>query len=261
MGYVTFVNQQRTWGLYRGIGGDGELLSELNDALALHDLSAAHQPILWVCSQSSGSENVSIQRVKLPALSSESIAWNGGRVGALASAPDGEQAVTLELPSDTDEQPRLWLWDGHSWNAVEGRVAPDISSKLAWLDETRIVYESVDRLLTVLDLDTGQVEIGPPGCCPAAAGDLREWYAISNGRVARFPFEQSFRHPPASLDGFTFGNVTTLRVTRDGEVFTWTEPRFGYRSKGYIQQRGQLRKRFQQGDEGIGAALGPFDNM
>lgn len=199
--------------------------------------------------------------MKLPSLSREHLAWNGGRVGALASAPDGRRVVALELPSDTSEQPALWLWDGNSWNAVKQQVISDISSKLAWLDGTRIVYESVNRQLTILDLATGHIEIGPSGCCPAAAGDIREWYAISNGRVVRFPFELSFTNPPTALDGFDFGNVTTLRVTRDGNVFTWTEPRWGYRSKGYIQQRGPSRKRFRLIDEGIGAVLGPFVNM
>lgn len=261
MGYVTFVDHQRTWRLYRGVGGEGEVIKDLNDATPLHDLTAAHEPILWVCSQSSSNQESSIERVQLPSLSGEHLAWNGGRVGALASAPDGQEAVALELPSNTSEQPALWLWDGNSWNAVKHEVISDISSKLAWLDGARIVYESVARQLTVLDLVTGHIEIGPSGCCPAAAGDIREWYAISNGRVVRFPFEQSFSHPPAMLDGFSFGNVTTLRVTRDGAIFTWTEPRFGYRSKGYIQQRGQGRKRFRHIDEGIGAVLGPFDNV
>jgi len=261
MGYVTFVDHQRTWRLYLGLGGEGEVIKELNDATPLHDLSAAHVPILWACSQSSSNQETSIQRVKFPTLSCEQLVWNGGRVGALAAAPDGQQAVALELPSNTSEQPALWLWDGNSWNAVENQVIPDISSKLAWLDGARIVYESVERRLTILDLVTGHIEIGPSGCCPTAAGDIREWYAISNGRVAHFPFEQSFSHLPTMFDGFSFGNVTTLRVTHDGDVFTWTEPQFGYRSKGYIQQRGQSRKRFRQIDEGIGAVFGQFDNV
>jgi len=261
MGYVTFVDLKGEWRLYRGVGDEGELINDLKAATPLHDLAAAHDPILWVCSQSSGSQQTSIQRVQLPALSREHLAWDGGRVGALAGAPDGRQAVALELPSDINQQTALRLWDGDSWNAVEHQVIPDISSKLAWLDGARIVYESMERRLTILDLVSGQVEIGPAGCCPAAAWDIREWYAISSGRVVRFPFGQSFSHPPTALDGFNFGNVTTLRVTRDGNVFTWTEPRLWYRSKAYIQQRGASRKRFRLIDEGIGAVLGPFDNV
>jgi len=261
MGYVTFVDLRGNWRSYRGAGDAGEVINELNAAIPLHDLAAAHEPVLWVCSQSSSNEKTSVERVMLPGLTREHVPWNGRRVGALASAPDGRQAVALELPSDVGQQPSLWLWDGNSWNAVKHQVIPDISSKLAWLDGSRIVYESIDRRLTILDLISGQVEIGPAGCCPAAAYDLREWYAVSSGRVVRFPFEQSFSHPPAVVDSFNFGNVTTLRVTRDGDVFTWTEPRFGHRSKGYIQQRGQSRKRFRLIDEGIGAVFGPFDNV
>jgi hypothetical protein len=119
----------------------------------------------------------------------------------------------------------------------------------------------VDRKLNILDLDSGKTEIGPSGCCPAAAGDIKEWYALSGGRVMRFPFEQSFSHQPTALGDFDFGNVTTLRVTRDGNVFTWREPRFGYRSKAYIQQRGRARQRFRLIDDGIGAVLGPFESV
>lgn len=262
MGYLTFVDLQGKWRLYRGVGDGGEILCDLPDATPLHDLSAAHEPVLWVCSQSSRSnQESSVQRVKLPALSSEDLAWNGGRVGALAAAPDGRQVVALELPSATGQQPALWWWDGNSWTGVKQQVVSDISSKLAWLDGARIVYESAERRLTILDLVSGDTEIGPSGCCPAAAVDIREWYALSSGRVVRFPFEQSFSNPPAALAGFDFGNVTTLRVTRDGNVFTWTEPRWGYRSKGYIQQRGESRKRFRLIDEGIGAVLGQFDSV
>jgi hypothetical protein len=262
MGYVTFVDLQGRWRLYRGVGDAGEILCDLNDATPLHDLSAAREPILWVCSQSSSSnQETSVQRVTLPALSSEPVAWNRGRVGALAAAPDGRQVVALELPSETSQQPALWLWDGNYWKGIKQQVISDISSKLAWLDDARIVYESTDRRLTILDLVSGETEIGPSGCCPAAAADIREWYALSSGRVVTFPFEQSFSNPPTALAGFDFGNVTTLRVTRDGNVFTWTEPRWGYRSKGYLQERGQARKRFPPLDEGIGAVLGQFESV
>lgn len=262
MGYVTFVDLNGRWRLYRGVGDAGELLCDLNAATSLHDLSAAREPVIWVCSQSASTiQETSIQRVKLPALTSEHVAWNRGRPGALAAAPDGRQIVALNLPSETSQQPALWLWDGNHWKSIKEQAIPDISSKLAWLDDSRIVYESVERRLTILNLVSGETEIGPSGCCPAAAVDIREWYALSSGRVMRFPFEQSFSNPPTPLAGFDFGNVTTLRVTRDGNVFTWTEPRWGYRSKGYIQEREQARKRFRPLDKGIGAVLGPFESV
>jgi hypothetical protein len=182
-------------------------------------------------------------------------------VGAVASEPDGEQAVALELPSETGERPRLWWWDGKSWSAVKHPPVPDISSKVAWLDGARIVYESTHRLLTILDLASGYTAIGPSGCSPVAAGGIREWYAIRAGRVVRFPFDDAFGRQPTALDGFDFGEVTTLRVTRDGNVFTWTEPRWGHRSKGYVQERGQSRQRLRVIDEGIGTVMRPVENM
>src|SRR6476619_245984 len=186
MDYVTFVDVLGTWRLYRGVGAEGAVISDLNSATLLHDLSAAHEPILWLCSQSSSGQDTEIERVQLPALNRERVAWNHGRVGALASAPNGRQAVALQLPSNVGEQPALWLWGGNSWNLVKQEVISDISSKLAWLDEARIVYESIERKLTILDLTSGNTEVGPLGCCPAVAADLREWYALEGGRVVRF---------------------------------------------------------------------------
>ena len=256
MGYITFIDLKGKWRLYRGTGAEGELIKELDPAMALHDLSAAHGPLLWVCGQTSGS----IQRVKLDDLSREDVNWTGGRVGAIAGAPDGQRCVALELPSDVGRQTTLQLWNGSSWTIVQTNLIPDISSKLAWLDGSKIVYESVERKLTILDLDSGQTEVGPAGCCPAAAAGIREWYAISAGRVLRFPFEKSFANQ-TTVDEFNFGNMTTLRVTGDGNVFTWTEPKWGYRSKGYFQERGKPKKRFGILDEAIGAVLGPFDGF
>jgi hypothetical protein len=256
MGYVTFVDLKGKWRLYRGVGAEGDLINELDSATLLHDLSSARDPLLWVCGQTSAS----IQRVKLGDLSSEDMNWSGGRVGALASAPDGQQCVVLELPSDVGPQPTLRMWNGSSWMQIHTNVMPDISSRLAWLEESRIVYESLERRLTILNFVSGATEVGPAGCCPAAAAGMREWYAISAGRVLRFPFEKSFANL-TTLDEFNFGNVTTLRVTSDGNVFTWTEPKWGYRSKAYFQERGKRRKRFRLIDDAIGAVLGPFDGF
>jgi|KBSSwiStaDraftv2_1062776.scaffolds.fasta_scaffold24013_4 hypothetical protein len=261
MGYVTFIDLKGKWRLYRGLGAEGELIKELDPAALLHDISPAQAPLLWVCGQTSVDQAGSTQRVKLHDLSREDVSWSGGRVGAIASAPDGQRCVALGLPSDVGQQPALSLWNGSSWKPIAPQVMPDISSKLAWLDGSRIVYESVERKLTILDISLGNTEVGPSGCCPAAAAGIREWYAIANGRVMRFPFEKSFASPAATLDEFNFGNVTTLRVTGDGNVFTWTEPKWGYRSKAYFQERGKRRRRFQVIDDAIGAVLGPFDGF
>ena len=257
MGYVTFIDLKGKWRLYRGAGAEGELIKDLDPATLLHDLSPAQVPLLWVCGQTLPNQ---VQRVKLDDLSVEDVSWSGGRVGAIASAPDGQRCVALALPSDVGQQPALSMWNGSSWMPIQSRIMADISSRLAWLDGSRIVYESVERKLTILDLSSGATEVGPAGCCPAAAVGIREWYAISSGRVMRFPFENSFANQ-TTLDDFKFGNVTTLRVTRDGNVCTWTEPKWGYRSKAFFQERGKPRKRFELIDEGIGAVLGPFDSL
>lgn len=258
MDYVTFVSRKRIWSLYRGIGSEGELLAKRDGSPQLIDFSAALQPFLWVCGQQGINQRSFIQRLTLPNLSIESVFWGGGRVGALASSPDAQQVVALELPDLLNEKPRLWLWIEPSWNAIEAQEVPDISSRLGWLDGTRIVYESVSRRLIILDLDSGNTDIGPDGSFPAVARNAREWYAISKGSVVHFPFDQPFKQPPTGLCGFGFGHLTTLRVSHDGEVFTWTEPRFMYRSSGYIQQRGKKRTRLRQIDEGIGIVLGPY---
>lgn len=256
--YVTLIGQAQVWRLYQDIGITGELLIERENELQLIDLSGAQEPIVWLCGKSFSSQEMIIQKLHILDLSLERITWPGGRIGALTSTLDGRRAVILELAADPTQSPRLWLWNDGSWSAIAGQVTPDISSKLACLDESRIVFESIDRRLTILNLDTKSVEIGPPACCPASASDIREWYAISRGRVVRFPYEQSFRHTPTMHKGFDFSHVTTLRVTRDGQVFTWTEPRSLYRSKGYIQKLGRRRKRFPQIDNGVGAVLGPY---
>jgi hypothetical protein len=80
-------------------------------------------------------------------------------------------------------------------------------------------------------------------------------------RVVRFPIDHPFAAAPDPVTDFDIRNVTTLRVSHDGNVVTWTEPRWIYQSKGYVQRRGEARRRFRfrNIDEGIGAVLGPYD--
>jgi hypothetical protein len=260
MGYVTFVSEQHSWRLYGGLGAEGKLIAERHDALPLHDVCAASRPILWGCGPSSAAEKAVVVRASLTPLSSQEVPWSGGRIGAVACERSGDRAAALELPSRTDERPRLWLWASPSWTVVETRIVPDISSKLAWLEGSRIVYESVERRLVVLDHASGQAEVGPPGCCPSAAGAAHEWYAIAAGKVMRFSVERPFASAPSAIDAIDFGNVTTLRVTDDGKVFTWTEPTIGYGSRGYLQKIGERRRRFAAIDRAIGAVVGPYEN-
>lgn len=259
MDYLTLVLEPRTWSLYRGVGSAGELLRQRLDPPVVSGMSPANTPLLWICGPNSDSDRPFVGSLRLSDLSTRFFDWDGGRIGAIASSPDGQEAVALALPSAPADRPRLWLWNG-TWNAI-AEIAPDISSRLAWLEEKRIVYESAARRLVVLDLGSGSADVGPVGFYPAAATDLREWYAVSEGRVSCFSFERPFQQPQAAVQGFAFREVATLRVTRDGRVFSWTEPRFGLRSKGYIQEGGRRRQRFRAIDNGvaIGAVLGPYD--
>jgi hypothetical protein len=65
------------------------------------------------------------------------------------------------------------------------------------------------------------------------------------------------RAAAARPDGFDFGTATTLRVTPDAQVFTWTEPRLLYQSSGYLQRRGDRKTRFRAAERGLGAVVGP----
>jgi hypothetical protein len=258
MPYVTLVGQAKGWALYSGVGSDGKVLIESRDEVRLSDFDAAEEAVLWLCGRATMDERITIQQWSLVDLSSKRIDWAGGRVGALACSPDGRRVVVLELPTGSMRQPLLQLWQEGSWNPIEAASAIEISSKLAWLDGERIVFESAARRLTILNLGTGEVEEGPPGCCPTAARSLRQWYAITSGKVKRFGFQVPLDQDPNVVTGFDFGLATTARLSSDGEVCTWTEPKFLYRSKGFIQKRGERRKRFPEIDIGIGAVLGPF---
>jgi hypothetical protein len=258
MPYLTFVSRDQTFYLYKGIGTEGQLLRETSQQDRLIDFCPGQQPILWLASRRANSEQGAIRRLLLPDLAGEEMSWPGGRVGAIACAPDGEQALVLELPEHPAARPRLWWWATQAWQVVEATLTPDISSKLAWLDGTRVVFESTDRALAVLDLSNGNVEVGPSGCCPVAAAAAHEWYALSGGAVSRFSFDPALRRLPTLSEGLQFGRVSALRVTSDGQVFTWVEARFHYRLRGFIQQRGQRQTHFPLIEHGLGAVLGPY---
>lgn len=258
MEYFTFTSNKSVWRLYRGIGTNGDLLTEQTDALPLLNFYPEKNPIIWVWGHRKRDQKTVIQRLRIPDLSIDPIPWIGHRLGALACAPDGKQAVAIELPEQTNEQPRLLRWCCGSWSIVETQIIPDISSQLAWIEGAQIIFESNTRQLTLLNLDSLRTEVGPAGRYPVTASDIREWYAINNGKVLKFPFEKPFRDNPTLLGCFRFGHTITLRLTRNGQVCTWTEPRFLYQSKGYFQKLGQKRKRFCEIDTGIGSVLGPY---
>ena len=257
MAYLTFVGQGRTRRLFRGVGADGDPLVE-REGTPVQAFAAARAPVLWVSGREGDGGPTTVERLTLPDLTGAAVDWPGARVGALAAAPEGDRAAAIELPEAVGEWPRLRLWDGRAWQTVATEPRPDISSRLAWIDAGRLAYESGERRLTVVDLATSQTEQGPPGCCPAAATAVGEWFAVAAERVVRFPVDGGVV-APVPVEGIEFDDVASLSVTHDGQVFTWIEPGLLHRLKGYVQQRGGRRRRFRAIDAAIGAVLGPYE--
>lgn len=260
--YLTFVSRAQRWALYHGVGPT-DLVDERAGADAVVDVAASDEPVLWLACVAPDGGGL-VRRVRLPSLSPEPVPWEGGRVGAVAGAPDGDRAVVLELPDELGELPRLRLWTSTEWQSIETRERPDISSALAWIGRDTIAYESSARQLAVVDLASSApgTELGPEGSSPAAARRRGEWYAISGGDVLAFPRERPFESPPRVVDEFSFGTPSRVRFTNDGEICTWTEPRFVKQVKGYVQTRNGRRRRLRElNDGGIAVVVGPFEGI
>jgi hypothetical protein len=257
--YLTFVSRRHHWRLYRG-AGTTEFLAERANAEPVVDAAAAVAPFLWLTCAGPGGRGL-VRRLRLPQLTAESIPWDGGRIGAVASAPDGDRAVILELPKDVECRPRLRLWTSTDWAPIEAQEQPDISSALAWIGGDAIAYESAARRLAVIELSSNRTELGPPGSSPAAAVERREWYAVSAGKVLTFPVDRPFDAAPRILEGFSFGTPFRLRFTNDGEVCTWMEPFFVKQIKGYVQRRGGRRRRLRELNDGLAMVVGPVEGI
>lgn len=257
--YLTFVSRRQHWRLYRGVGTK-ELLAERTEAEPVVDAAASVRPFLWLACAGPGRRGL-VRRLRLPQLTAETIPWDGGRIGAVTSAPDGNRAVVLELPDEVGAQPQLRLWTSTDWQQIETRERPDISSALAWIGRDTVAYESAARRLAVIDLASSETELGPPGSSPAAAVERREWHAVSDGKVLTFPAERPFDATPQVLEGFSFGSPSRIRFTNDGEVCTWLEPFFVKQIKGYVQQRGGRRRRLRELNEGFAIVVGPLEGV
>jgi hypothetical protein len=257
--YFTFIASTDVWRLHRGLSEAGPVVTERHQALPVLDFDAAEVPTIWAIAYSERADRPTLVRVSLVDLTFESIPWTGGRLGAVACSAQGAQVVVLRLPSGIDDRVTLWSWSGGDWSELDTAIAPDISSKLAWLGAGQIVYESHRRQLTVVDLATGRIQSGPEGSLPAASRTDDQWIAFSQGRVQRFSGDQPFAGSPVT--DFEIGEVSTLRLSGDGRVCTWSEPIVPKRSKGYIQERGGHAQRFRAIDDGVarGAVVGPYD--
>jgi hypothetical protein len=258
LSYYTFVGRRRSWQLYRGVG-IGKIV-ERRDGDPIVDVSGADRPILWLASLRADGGG-GLHRVSLPGLDAEGIPWTGGRIGAVASAPDGERAAVLELPDGLDEMPRLLVWRRDGWSSVTTSERPDISSALAWISADRVAYESASRRLSVADVGTGSADsVGPPGSSPTPVWRHAEWRAISDGSVVAFPSERPFEFPPRQVDGFSFRQPSRVRCSSDGEVCAWTEPWLVKQVRGYVQVRKERRRRLRELEDGLGAVVGPYES-
>src|SRR6266404_99840 len=113
MKYVTFLASSERWTLFEGVGLKGSLLGERARPPKLIDFSMTLNAMLWIAS--GGGENSSLQRVKLPELSTAQAVEAEGRLTALAAAPDGQKVVALRVPRAPRQRPSLVIWNGHDW--------------------------------------------------------------------------------------------------------------------------------------------------
>lgn len=257
MTYQTFTSVRGVWRVHEGIGAGGRVLAERRNAPGVLDLSAADRDRLWVLLYEGSGSATSVARIGIPGLEVETFEWAGGRLGAIASSSSGDEAVVLELPGERVPDPTMHELAGFSWRQIRPSIRPDISSKLAWLDGSRIVYESSKRTLVLFDLATGSDHEGPEGRWPASARAAHQWYAIVGTRLGRFASDAPLPAAPDTTHGFDVREPTSIRATADARVLVWTEPRPVKRSKGFVQERGHSKRRFKELDAGIGTVLGP----
>jgi hypothetical protein len=254
--YLTFVAANQRWTLRVGVGIDGPIAAAINGA-PVRDLSAPLDRSLWLLLAAASGSGTDIVRLSIPRMETARVAPPPGRLDRLAVTPAGTRIAALELPSGLDDLPRLWLGEHETWRPLSEVPTPDISSHLAWLDQSRLAMESSDRRLCVVNVDSGQSEIGPPGCCMAAATLSGSWYALVDGQVAGLPIQAPFENPRFAPEGFSFASVSSLHVTQDGRVFTWTEPLVAHRLRAYVQEQGRKRMRVRDIEQGSGAVIGP----
>lgn len=256
MGYLTFYARTDRWQIFRGVGESGELLGARFDAPYLVDVASALDPSLWVCVSCQHRKRWYLERLGLPGLRVEESIELEGRVDALTCAPDGRRLALLE--SSHDEGPRIRIRGEEGWSLPKTASPPDLSSRLAWLDRSKIAYESRERRLCVVDLDSGEIRVGIPGRSPVAAQRAGRLYAVAGSRAVAFGVEDRELSEPARVEGLRMGRVSSLWVTHDGEVFTWRAPRFWFGTKLYAQARRGRRQRLRRLEDGLTAVLGPY---
>jgi hypothetical protein len=255
--YLTLIFDRLSRRLYRGAGGR-ELMARVESRRVPSDFAATSRGVVWAVG-SAGERAGFVDRLSMPELEAESVRWDGRRLGAIACSADGRRAVVTDLPSAAGESVELRVWEEGIWSTVACRPAPDISSRLAWLDGARVAFESSERRLAIIDLASGQVDEGPPARCPAAAPGRGEWYALASGFVLRFPFRHPFGRPQDVVPLGGSRERDGLRVSDDGRFFAWQEPALGMRRRGYVADLSGGVRRLRGLDTGLGGVLGPYE--
>ena len=258
--YATFVSSTSGWVIYRGIGTTGAVLGRRQGMGQVQDFSSI--ATFAFASVGTGSEVASVMRIDLPELSVTPVDWSGGRIGALASSPDGNTVAVLALPGTVSDQPAILVRDlGGSWQRIEGGLRPDISSRLAWIGPHHLAFESQQRRIAVIDLTDGSIRSDGVGCCPAAAVSSGRWFAVQNDLIVAFT-DVDPAHGPELDRGFSpRRHPGTLRATTDGEVLSWNEPRGVYKTRCIAQARGGRRIHIRPADGGLGVVVGPLALM
>lgn len=250
--YLTFFAGPEEWRIHRGVGTAGPVLSRRKPVFPVTCFSASRQPHFWVC----GHEQ--IKCFDFADLAEHAFPAAEGRLTAVAAAPDQVAAVALQAPATPDDSVKLLRGDASGWAPLQPSAAPDIASRLAWIDEHHIAYESAERRLCVQDLKNGEVQKGPHGAAPASAAGISKWYAILAGRVLEFPTEAPFAKEGVAVAGFDFKTPQRLWVSYDGAVFTWIEPFRLYRNRGFIQAHGKEAIEISNWSEAPEFVAGPY---
>ena len=253
--YLTFYARTDRWQILEGIGETGKVVADRLQPPVLVDFAPLVSPWMWTCVTKGADSLTLIERIRVRTLHVEETHELDRPVQAIACAPDGRLAF---LQYGTTEQTQLRIRSEAEWSVVETVMHPDLSSRLAWIDDSRIAFENVERRLSVIDLDSGRTTVGPPGTFPTAAAGADRWFAIADGEVIAFDLDDRDLERPTPVARLAARRPTSLRVTHDGEVFVWTEPRLVFGTRSMVQRPPGRSHRMRELEDGLTAVMGPY---
>lgn len=250
--YLTFFAGPEEWRIHQGIGTAGPVLSRRKPVFAVADFSASDQQHFWVCG------NEQVKCFDFTNLAERPLPAPTGRLTAVAAAPEQVAAVALQAPATHRDSVKILRGDAFGWTPLQLSAAPDISSRLAWIDQQHLAYESAERLLCVHDMKNGEIQKGPPGAAPASGAGTGKWYSIVAGRIVEFPVNDPFAKEGIPVTGYDFDKPQRLWPSHDGAVFTWVEPFRLYRNRGFIQAHGKQAIELRDWSEAPVFVAGPY---